>query len=176
MICNENEACVTLSSIFFILSPSPRLPLFIPVICNNILLYFVLSHSLIKGLLCHVFFLQTWTCVPSATLVPPPPPAFPHHPSYVLKPRDQTESPHKYQPSSSNQPNCGRMLGLRGMFRFAGKHYLLASNQPLKAAVSLLKSGCLFLKPEFTYSVFQQRLGSIKEMVMNKVEKVASQI
>lgn len=132
---------VSLSLPFF--SFSHHLPdflfFFIPVICNNILLYFVLSHSLIKGLLCHGFFLQTWTRVPSATLIPPPPPAFPHHPSHVLKPRDQTESPHKYQPSSSNQPNCGRMLGLRGMFRFAGKHYLLASNQPLRAAVSLLK-------------------------------------
>lgn len=150
-------------SSLFILSPSPRLPFSIPVICINILFHFVLSQSIIiKGLLFHVFSLQTWTRVPSSTLVPSTlHPPFPQRPSHVLKPTDQTQSPH--QRHLTNQPNCGRMLCLRETYLFTGKHYLLASNQPLRAAVSLLKSRCLFLKPVLMCD-FKQSLDSIKEM------------
>lgn len=80
-------------SFLFIPSPSPRLPFSIPVICINILFHFVLSQSIIKGLLFHVVSSQTWTRVPSSTLVPSTPPPFPQRPSHVLKPTDQTQSP-----------------------------------------------------------------------------------
>lgn len=68
----------------------------------------------------------------------------PHHP-HVLKPTNHTKSPHKYQPSSSNQPNCSRTPCLRETFFFAGKHYLMEPNQPLRTC------RCLIIKNWFLF-------------------------
>lgn len=120
---------------------------------------------LMKGLL---------SCISLGSMsLQPPSSCHPHRLSHVLKPRDQTESPHKYQPSSSNQPNCGRMLCLRGMFRFAGKHYLLASNQPSRAAVSLLrKVGVFFLSMSFYMSSSKVWAQLRKRLVLNKFKQL----
>lgn len=61
----------------------------------------------------HVFFFPAVTDTGLFIRPLPNPPSSLHRPN-VLKPTDQTKSPHKYQPSSANQPNCSRAPCLGG--------------------------------------------------------------
>lgn len=129
-----SSSSVTLSSLlrlslyFFFLNP---LTVF-PVLCSISLILKAYVSSIFLAWF-PVLLIQTLpTPLQSLNLRPPP-----HHP-YVSKPTDQTKSPHKFQPSSSNQPNCCRTWCLRERVFFAGKHYLMASDQPLRARHCLI--------------------------------------
>lgn len=142
-------ASLVMSSRYVILSPPLVVSwlLFHPFPC--------LFSSMLNYLFATLFFLthpkSFLSPVPSSTLCPLvfsspscTPTLLKHLLSTILtylKPTDQTKSLHKYQPKSSNQPNCCRKPCLREGAFFAGKHYLMASNQESywkHAAVSLL--------------------------------------
>lgn len=129
------------------------------------------SQSIIKGLLFRAFSLQSRTRVPSSTLVdstPISPTSF----SCTEANRPDT-IPHKYQPRSSNQPNCGRMLCLKESVSLYWETLLIG----MKSAT---ESCCLIIREVgvFSWSMTSSKVWSrLKEWaLMKKVEKVASQI
>lgn len=148
MTCNENEACALLPT-----SPSISSPALVTLssrLLTPLIISFTSSFYPSSNLpLFYLVYLRPYT-------LPTPPPSFSIILVYWSQQIKHTHPPHhKYQPSSSNQPNCSRTQCRRGTFFFcAGKHYLMASNQPLRACCCLIiKKLVSFFSLPFAHSL-----------------------
>lgn len=135
-----------LLTFFHSLTISPASSFYPCYLQQPLLLLCFLTH---KGFFVSCIFLADMDTSPFIRPLPTPPlqslHLHPPFPTVLMYWSQQIKQNPPINTSLSNQLNCSRTLCLRGTFFLAGKHYLMASNQPLRACCCLIIKKWVFL-------------------------------